>query len=152
MTNKEPNIRKINMKPEPKPEKIENPTCMFCKQIQSESIKMFEIIINNPDDNTQKTHHICEDCMEHMQSFLAEITRTPLQNPEKDDPTPERAFVGMQLNQFLCTQMYIATTYEIIFYDCEGIEITEFTNYMKHKITHIRKDEENNQIHIILDE
>lgn len=125
-------------------------TCMFCKQPHTENVKMYEIKTKDINTDEYQTYHTCEYCIGHIQKFLSEVTNTPLKNPDHDDPKPEDAFIGMLLKDFLCTAMYINTTYNVIFYDYTGLEITEFSNYMQHPIHNIRKEDKIETIHVML--
>lgn len=121
--------------------------CQLCGKPHTNEIEMYETGI---EASSKTTQYICANCVNHIQKFLSEVVNTPLKNPEYDDPKPEDAFVGMLLKDFLCTQTYITTTYEVIVYDHTGLEITEFSEYMQLPIECIRKDDKEEKIHIVL--
>lgn len=127
-----------------------NTYCMFCKQPHTENIDMYEVQTKDIDTDEIHTYHICGSCIEHLQTFLSQITHTPLKYPETNDPRPEDAFIGMLLKDFLCTQAYITTTYDVIFYDYTGLEITEFTEYIQHPIHNIRTESKTEKMHVML--
>ena len=130
-------------------------SCSFCNKPCKDKINILTItpISENPEDGSKETPehlHICDQCLQTL------ILDQKYQRPEADstvnleDPEPGKAFVGMELHTFLCTQMYLSTQ-NIIFKQLDGTIIRDFGPWIRRKVAFVSQpDPKTNEIYVTL--